>query len=45
MTKANLEQPHSISKREFLEAVAAIGGVSAMMSVLDGWDMGIASAA
>ena len=45
MTKANLEQPHSISKREFLEAVAAVGGVSAMMSVLNGWDMGIASAA
>ena len=38
-------QPLMISKREFLEAFAAIGGVSAVLSALDGWGMGIASAA
>jgi len=45
MTKASPEQPQSVSKREFLEAFAAVGGVSAVMSALDGWGMGIASAA
>ena len=38
-------KPLMISKREFLEAFAAIGGVSAVLSALDGWGMGIASAA
>ena len=38
-------KPLTISKREFLEAFAAIGGVSAVLSALDGWGMGIASAA
>ena len=37
MAKTSPEQPQSISKREFLEAFAAIGGVSAMLSALDGW--------
>ena len=45
MAKASPEQPQSVSKREFLEAFAAVGGVSAVMSALDGWGMGIASAA
>jgi monoamine oxidase len=45
MAKDNPEQPQSVSKREFLEAFAAVGGVSAVMSALDGWGMGIASAA
>lgn len=45
MAKNNPEQPQSVSKREFLEAFAAVGGVSAVMSALDGWGMGIASAA
>ena len=45
MAKTSPEQPQSVSKREFLEAFAAVGGVSAMISALDGWGMGIASAA
>ncbi len=45
MAKDNSEQPQSVSKREFLEAFAAVGGVSAVISALDGWGMGIASAA
>ncbi len=45
MAKDNSEQPQSVSKREFLGAFAAVGGVSAVMSALDGWGMGIASAA
>lgn len=45
MAKTRSEQPQSVSKREFLEAFAAIGGVSAVMSALDGWGMGVASAA
>ncbi|MDX1405738.1 MAG: flavin monoamine oxidase family protein [Woeseiaceae bacterium] len=34
----------SVSKREFLQAFAAVGGVSAVLSALDGWGMSIASA-
>ena len=45
MAKARPQQPQSVSKREFLEAFAAVGGVSAMISALDGWGMSIASAA
>ena len=45
MAKDNPEQPQSVSKREFLEAFAAVGGMSAVISALDGWGMGIASAA
>jgi len=45
MAKNNPEQLKSVSKRDFLEAFAAVGGVSAVMSALDGWGMGIASAA
>lgn len=45
MSKTGPEQPQSISKRDFLEAFAAIGGVSAMLSALDGWGIGFASAA
>ncbi len=46
MTKDNADdQPLTLTKREFLEAFAAVGGVSAVMSALDGWGMGIASAA
>ena len=39
------EQPRSVSKREFLEAATAFGGISAVMTALNGWGMGIASAA
>ncbi len=45
MAKAGPEQPQSVSKREFLEACATIGGVSAVMSMLDGLGLGFASAA
>ncbi|HJL92733.1 MAG TPA: hypothetical protein QGF04_03000, partial [Woeseiaceae bacterium] len=45
MPKITPEKPHTITKREFLETLSAVGGVSAMMTVLNGWDMGIASAA
>lgn len=45
MAKNNPEQPKSPSKREFLEAFATVGGVSAVMTALDGWGMGVASAA
>lgn len=45
MAKDSPEQLRSVSKREFLEACAAIGGVSAALTVLDGWGLGIASAA
>ena len=34
-----------MTKRQFLESVSAVGGVSAMLTALNGWDMGIASAA
>ena len=37
MAKASPEQPQSVSKREFLEAFAAVGGLSTVLSALDGW--------
>ena len=43
--KKKNEQQLKISKREFLGAFAAVGGVSAVLSALDGWGVGIASAA
>jgi monoamine oxidase len=45
MAKASPEQPQSVSKREFLEAAASLGGISAVMTALNGWGMGFASAA
>jgi monoamine oxidase len=45
MPKASPDQPQSPSKRQFLEAAAAVGGVSALLSALDGWGIGFASAA
>lgn len=45
MAKQSPDKPQSPSKREFLEAFAAVGGVSAMMTALDGWGIGFASAA
>lgn len=45
MAKAGTDKPQSVSKREFLEAFAAVGGVSAVLSALDGWGVGFASAA
>lgn len=45
MAKASSGQPQSVSKRQFLEAAAAIGGASAVMTALDGWGIGFASAA
>ena len=43
MAKARSDQPESVSKREFLEAAAAIGGVSAMMTGLSGCGLGFGS--
>ncbi len=34
---------NDISKRNFLQSVGMIGGTAAMMTVLNGWDMGMAS--
>ncbi|MFQ3334645.1 MAG: monoamine oxidase, partial [Woeseiaceae bacterium] len=45
MANSKPDQPHKITKREFLEAFAVVGGVSGVISALNGWDMGIASAA
>ena len=45
MAKDNHELPQSVSKRDFLQAAAAFGGVSAVLTALDGWGMGFASAA
>jgi monoamine oxidase len=45
MAKDSPDKPQSLSKREFLEAAAAVGGVSALMTALDGWGIGFASAA
>ena len=45
MAKNKPEQLQSVSKREFLEAFAAVGGATAVMSALDGWGIGFASAA
>jgi monoamine oxidase len=45
MAKVKSGRPQSPSKREFLEAFAAIGGVTAALSALDGWGIGFASAA
>jgi monoamine oxidase len=45
MAKASPEKPQSVSKREFLEACAAIGGASAVMLALNGCALGFASTA
>ena len=45
MAKDGSDRPESVSKRQFLEAAAAVGGVSAVMTALDGWGIGFASAA
>ena len=45
MAKDSSDRPDSVSKRQFLEAAAAVGGVSAVMTALDGWGIGFASAA
>lgn len=45
MTKSRPDQLHSFSKRDFLQAFAAVGGVSGVVSALNGLGMGIASAA
>lgn len=45
MAKAKPGQPESLSKREFLEAAAAFGGAAALLTTLDGWGIGFASAA
>lgn len=45
MAKSRSEQPESLSKREFLEAAAAVGGAAAVLTALDGWGIGFASAA
>jgi monoamine oxidase len=45
MAKDSSERPQSVSKRQFLEAAAAVGGASAVLTALDGWGIGFASAA
>ena len=45
MAKVSSERPESLSKREFLEAAAAVGGAAAVLTALDGWGIGFASAA
>lgn len=45
MAKNNLGQPRTVTKREFLGAAATIGGASAVLTALDGWGIGFASAA
>jgi monoamine oxidase len=45
MAKGSTEKPQSVSKRQFLEAAAAVGGASAVLTALDGWGVGFASAA
>ena len=45
MAKDSPDKLKSPSKREFLEAFAAVGGVSAMLTAMDGWGIGFASAA
>ena len=45
MAKGSSGKPQSVSKRQFLEAAAAIGGASAVLTALDGWGVGFASAA
>jgi monoamine oxidase len=45
MAKQRSEQPESLSKREFLEAAASVGGAAAVLTALEGWGMGFASAA
>ncbi len=45
MAKRETEQLQSVSKREFLEAAATVGGAAAVLTALDGWGMGFASAA
>jgi hypothetical protein len=43
--KNNQNTPIKMTKREFLTSVSAVSGVSAVLTTLNGWDMGIASAA
>lgn len=45
MTKVRPDQIQSVSKRDFLQAFAAVGGVTGVVSALNGLGMGIASAA
>ena len=45
MAKKKPEQLQSVSKREFLEAAATVGGAAAVLTALDGWGIGFASAA
>ena len=45
MPKTKPDQLQSISKREFLGAVSTIGGASAVLTALEGWGIGFASAA
>ena len=45
MPKTKPDRLQSISKREFLGAVSAIGGASAVLTALEGWGIGFASAA
>jgi len=45
MAKSHSDQPQSVSKRQFLEAAGIVGGASAVLTALDGWGIGFASAA
>lgn len=43
MTKTENSQPTAMTKRSFLQSVGMIGGTAAVMTALQGWDMGFAS--
>lgn len=43
MSKSNSGQTRPVTKREFLQAFAAVGGASAALTSLNGWGMGFAS--
>ena len=45
MAKDRPDQPQSVSKRDFLEAAATFGGAAAVLTALEGWGIGFASAA
>ena len=43
MTKTENSHPTAITKRSFLQSVGMIGGTAAVMTAMQGWDIGFAS--
>ena len=43
MTDTDNSQPSGMTKRSFLQSVGMIGGTAAVMTALQGWEMGFAS--